>query len=365
MQSSVTLILCALVAITVLAAGCISDPSGNVINPAFQAENESSHNTPFSSHIVTGGAARDSIPPIETPRFITIEEADRSVDDTDIIFLIESEDNARIYPRLIMVWHEIVSDTIEGIPVAVTYCPLTGSAIRYNRTISGKTTTFGTSGKLLSSNLVMYDRDTESYWSQIMGLSIQGERAGSYLDLYPVIWTTYGKAKQRYPNALVLSQDTGHVRPYGADPYGFYDDPDGYYLSGGPFFPVLNSDPRLPDKEVVYGIRLLNETVAVRKSFLRERGIVEFELGTVPLVAWYDPELDTIRVFERDVHDILLSFTVSGDELRDNQTHSVWHLNGTGMEGTMKGVHLTPVTGFELMWFGWAGFYPDTRLIQD
>ena len=262
-----------------------------------------------------------------------------------------------------MVWHEIVSDTIDGIPVAVTYCPLTGSAIGYTRTISGKTTTFGTSGKLLNSNLMMYDRDTESYWSQILGLSIQGERAGSYLDLYPVIWTTYGKAKHRYPNALVLSQDTGHIRPYGADPYGFYDDPDGYYLSGGPFFPVLNSDPRLPDKEVVYGIRLLNETVAVRKSFLRETGIVEFELGTVPLVAWYDPELDTIRVFDRNVHDTLLSFTVSDDEMRDNQTHSVWHLNGTGMEGTMKGMHLTPVTGFDLMWFGWAGFYPDTRLI--
>lgn len=158
-----------------------------------------------------------------------------------------------------MVWHEIVSDTIDGIPVAITYCPLTGSAIGYNRTISGKTTTFGTSGKLLNSNLVMYDRDTGSYWSQIMGLSVQGERARLYLNLYPVIRTTYEKAKQRYPHARVLSQETGHVRPYHADPYGFYDDPDGYYLSGGPFFPVLNSDQRLPDKEVVYGIRLLNE----------------------------------------------------------------------------------------------------------
>ncbi|MFQ6119316.1 MAG: DUF3179 domain-containing protein, partial [Methanosarcinales archaeon] len=170
--------------------------------------------------IVSGGPPKDGIPSIDNPKYVTVEEADKWIQDNELVLAIIYKDVKRVYPLQIMVWHEIVNDVIAGDPILITYCPLCGSGIAYERTINGEEVEFGTSGKLYNSNLVMYDRKTNSYWSQIDGLAIVGELTGTKLtavSIDTVVWRDWKKA---HPDSEVLSQDTGFIRPYGRDPYG-------------------------------------------------------------------------------------------------------------------------------------------------
>jgi Protein of unknown function (DUF3179) len=200
--------------------------------------------------IQSGGVPMDGIPSIDEPEFVTVEEADEWIADNELILAIEYKGVKRVYPLQIMVWHEIVNDTIAGDPILITYCPLCGSGIAYERHIDGEEVEFGTSGKLYNSNLVMYDRKTDSYWSQIDGLAIVGELTGSELtpvSIDTVVWRDW---KGVHPDSEVLSQNTDYDRPYGTDPYG------SYYEDSYLFFPVENEDKTIHPKTVVYGIEV-------------------------------------------------------------------------------------------------------------
>jgi hypothetical protein len=185
----------------------------------------SRHTVPYAE-IISGGVPRDGIPPIDSPSFVSIEAANSWLADREPVIALEINGDARAYPLQIMTWHEIVNDSVGGIPVAVTFCPLCNSAIAFNRRIGEIVYDFGVSGKLRNSDLIMWDRQTESWWQQFTGEAIVGSLAGIRLDMLPAVIISWGDFRSAYPEGQVLSRETGFSRPYGRNPYAGYDDVD-------------------------------------------------------------------------------------------------------------------------------------------
>lgn len=306
--------------------------------------------------IVSGGPPRDGIPAVDSPRFVSAAEADAFLKDSDIVFGLVYEGVVRAYPQKVLVWHEIVNDVVAGVKLAVTYCPLTGTVLAFLRVVDGAETTFGTSGSLLNSNLVMYDRATASYWPQVLGVAVTGKQVGKRLGEVPMVWTTWGRWKARYPQTEVLSRETGFLRSYGSDPYGSYER-DSYYTVGGPFFPVRHEDGRLPAKEVVVGLREGGDALAVAKAKVKEAGVLNLALGEKPVLFVYDEGLDAVVVYSRLVGGKVLSFRLEGGSFVD-EGGVRWSLGGVSARGRLE-----RLPAFDAMWFAWVAFYPETELV--
>ncbi|NNJ97289.1 MAG: DUF3179 domain-containing protein [Gammaproteobacteria bacterium] len=198
--------------------------------------------------IVRGGPAKDGIPAIDKPEFIDADNAN-FLKDSDHILGIEIDGIAKAYPVSILNWHEIVNDAIEKTAYTVSYCPLCGTGIAFDRDVDGKIHSFGVSGLLYNSDVLMYDRETESLWSQIMGKAVTGRYKGTALHPIPIRHTTWSNWKQLYPTTQVLSTDTGYSRQYGRDPY------EAYQHASQTYFPVTHKAPgRYHPKERVLGI---------------------------------------------------------------------------------------------------------------
>jgi hypothetical protein len=231
------------------------------------------------SEFERGGPGKDGIPAIDRPKFVSIDDVDFLEPREPVIELVSNGD-ARAYPIQILVWHEIVNDSVGGIPVAVTFCPLCNTAIAFDRRVDGRTLDFGTTGNLRGSDLVMYDRQTESWWQQFGGRALVGELTGEKLEQIPARVVAWREFAQTHPRGKVLSRDTGHSRRYGENPYSGYDDVD-----SPPFFPTKNADDkRLPPKERVVFIERGADAVAVPFSTLQRRKRIRVEVGGRSLV---------------------------------------------------------------------------------
>jgi len=300
----------------------------------------------FTESMLSGGPDKDGIPSIDDPEYWDVDQADRFLDDGDIVFGVHANGTARAYPQRVLVWHEIVNDTVGGKAVSVTYCPLTGTALGFNR----GNTELGVSGRLINSNMVMYDRASDSYWPQILAAAIRGPLKGRGLKELRVIWTTWGRWKARYPDTSVLSNRTGYMRDYQKDPYGQYNPVRGYYKTNSrPMFPVMNKDTRFPAKKVMLGFRTAEATFAVDKDYLREEGIIHHEHNAEHYLVVYDPGLDTGWVYRSK--DSIRTEAIDIDFGPDGPRHEFF--NG-----------LTSINAFEAMWFAWAAFYPDTNVLD-
>ncbi|EST38281.1 hypothetical protein N566_08305, partial [Streptomycetaceae bacterium MP113-05] len=251
----------------------------------------------LAANVVSAGPGKDGIPAIDEPRFVPAGQVDFLSDDQPV-FCLDRPGDPRAYPQLVLVWHEIVNDTVGGAPLIVTYCPLTGTAIAFTGPPDGSALTFGTTGGLVNSNLVMYDRQTDSRWPQITGTAIDGRRKGQRLATTPLVWSTWKDWRRARPGTRVLSIDTGHVRDYGSDPYGSYTPPGGYYVDSGTLFPVLERDPRarFGDKDVVVAVRAGGHRLAISKDRIERSGSVRAELGGTAVTARWDRRLGTARV---------------------------------------------------------------------
>ncbi|HWP60486.1 MAG TPA: DUF3179 domain-containing protein [Candidatus Acidoferrales bacterium] len=319
----------------------------------------------FSRSVQAGGPPKDGIPPIDKPKYLAATEAEKFLKPKDIVFGLDYYGVIKAYPQKILVWHEIVNDEMRGERISVTYCPLTGSAVAFRgRSRDGTTLTFGTSGKLVNSNLLMYDRQTDSQWPQILGVAIDGKSKGVVLDEIPLAWTHWSRWRRRYPETLVLSSDTGYFRSYGRDPYGSYDEPGTYYDSGGPFFPVMAKDDRLAPKAVVVGVKANGQRLAIRKQALRERNVANISLAGLPLVAIYDPNLDIVRVFARVVAGSATNFVSEKGSILDELTGSQWTAEGRSIRGKAEGTQLKRHPSFDVMWFAWYAFFPQTQILS-
>lgn len=303
--------------------------------------------------IVSGGPPRDGIPSIDSPKFVSAEDAD--LQDSDLVLGLNINGDIRAYPLNILVWHEIVNDEVGGTPVAVTYCPLCFTNQVFHRTIDNQTVEFGTSGKLYNSNLVMYDRTNESLWSQALGQAIVGEHAGKKLERIPFDVAFWREWKALYPESKVLSQDTGFGRPYGVDPYG------NYYTDPNILFPVSHRDDRLGPKEIVAGLENEGSYRAYPIQQIEDNHIINDEIGDrkIVLMSFY-PFM--VRGFDRSVDDMILDFQYDGGKVIDTLTSSIWNFEGEAIEGVMKGKQLVRLPFDEGFWFTWVAFHPDTSL---
>ena len=264
-----------------------------------------------------GGPPKDGIPSIDNPKFVTVEEADEWIQDNELVLAIIYKEVKRVYPLQILVFHEIVNDNIAGDPILITYCPLCGSGIAYDSIINGEAVEFGTSGKLYNSNLVMYDRKTDTWWTQIDGKAIIGELTGMELREISIDTVTWGEWKTVHPDSEVLSQKTGFIRSYGRDPYGSYYE-DSYLI-----FPVENSDDRIHPKTQIYGVDIAGTYRAYREDDVERLGIIEDTVNGVDL-----------RIEQLPDGRVTIIRTESGEEV-------------------VKEVDY---------WFAWYAFHPDTDL---
>ncbi|MCL6509115.1 MAG: DUF3179 domain-containing protein [Anaerolineae bacterium] len=335
--------------------------------------------TDFSRHIVpyreilSGGPPRDGIPAIDAPRFVGVNEADGWLHNLDPVVFVQVGADARAYPVQILTWHEIVNDVVGSVPLAVTYCPLCNTAIAFERTFDGRVLDFGTTGRLRFSNLIMYDRQTETWWQQGTGLALAGEHAGRRLTFYPATIVSWQAFREAHPGGRVLSRDTGAQRRYGANPYVGYDNLNTRpFLYDGPATPE-----QLPQLARVIGVELNGEAVAYPYDELVRVHVVNAVLGGEPIVVFWAPgtasaldapaiaegrDVGAANAFSRRLGQRVLTFKFDGARFVDEQTGSAWNLFGQAVDGSLSGQALTPLVAVNHFWFSWAAFKPDTRV---
>lgn len=330
------------------------------ISENIQVTNGVKHIVPLDE-ILSGGPPKDGIPSIDDPKFVSVSDGDKFLDDDEIVFGIFLNGEARAYPKQILVWHEIVNDDIKGQPVLITYCPLCGTAIAFERKINNEAVEFGTSGKLYKSNLVMYDRKTDTYWSQVGGIAIVGELTGTKLKQLPIDTLTWGEWKKLHTDTIVLSRETGQIRPYGVDPYG------DYYTNRNVGFGATFTDTRLHPKAMVSGIVVDGIEKAYPFSEIVKVGLLNEKFGNVSLLITKlpdtkdSPELNTIRIFNRTVDGEVLEFELKDSKIFD-KFGGEWSFDGEAVSGKYNGKKLELIPSISAMWFSWLSIHPNTEL---
>ena len=332
------------------------------------------HSVPYAT-ILSGGPPKDGIPAVDIPKYVSLTEADLWIQPLEPVVSVEVDGQGRAYPIQILMWHEIVNDTLNGESLTVTFCPLCNTAIAFKRNVDGQLLDFGTTGRLRFSNLIMYDRQTETWWQQATGEAIVGEMLGAQLDFYPANIVSWESFKSKYPNGDVLSRDTGFGRDYGRNPYAGYDNINNYpfLYQGGPIPNELAAVAR------VLTIDLNGESVAYPYDVLKEVTIVNDTVGGEDIVVFWQAgvasALDTSELsagrdvgtgasFSRTLDSQTLTFTFDGTVIRDEETNSTWSIFGEAIDGELKGTQLNPIVSINHFWFSWAAFKPETRIYQ-
>ena len=331
------------------------------------------YSVPFNE-IMSGGPPKDGIPAIDTPQFDAVPDADKWLKPREPVILFERAGEARAYPLQILIWHEIANDTVAGQPVAVTFCPLCNTSIVFDRRLEGRVLDFGTTGKLRFSDLVMYDRQTESWWQQVTGEAIVGEMTSKRLVFLPSQIISWEMFKLTYPGGKVLNRETGHRRSYGSNPYVGYDD-----INSSPFLYRGPKDGRLPPMERVVTVSLGGEDVAYPFSVMEKVRVVNDTVGGRPIVVVFTKgvtsaldvgsipdsrDVGTAGVFERTLEGKVLTFKASGVRITDPLTGSTWNILGAATAGPLAGKRLTPLVNGNHFWFSWAVFKPKTRIYK-
>ena len=325
---------------------------------------------------VGGGPPKDGIPSIDVPKFVGVDEAEEFLDGSEPVAVVELEGEIRAYPLQILIWHEIVNDEIAGEPVAVTYCPLCNSTVAFRREVDGRPVEFGTTGMLRNSDLVMYDRATESWWQQITAVAVVGKLTGTKLEVLPSQILAWDQFQRLHPGGRVLSRETGFNRNYGSNPYTGYDsDPDSQ-----PFLLEGEADPSLPPKERVAAIQTGDGSAVVYPfSRLADEAPINDEIDGRLVAVFFDPnvasaldssaisagrDVGAAAVFERLAGARTLDFEAGPDQgtFRDVQTASTWTMSGEATAGPLKGTQLEQVPHDDQFWFALAAFFDDADI---
>ena len=270
------------------------------------------------SEIRSGGPPRDGIPALSNPSFVTQFEAASYMKDDDVVISVTHDNETRAYPFRILNWHEIVNDQIGDLHFAATYCPLCGTAIVFNRTVNDRILSFGVSGLLYLDNVLMYDHQTESLWSQLFLQSVTGSQFGTPLPFVPSAQMLYKSWREKFPEGKVLSDDTGHNRNYNVDPYAdYFQNPD-------PLFPVGDIRNDLETKAWVYGVLVDDFPIGFARDKLPSGQAFELTVNGSQITILYDESSQNIQVTDTE----------------------------TGQ----------PLTGLWSFWFAWQAFHPETDL---
>jgi hypothetical protein len=348
---------------------------GAPINAAQEFSTDFSISSIDFGEILSGGPPKDGIPSIDNPEFISVREVDGWINPNEPVILVDLNNEAKAYPLQILVWHEIVNDNVGGIPVIVTFCPLCNTAIAFSRTVEGEIYDFGTTGRLRFSNLIMYDRQTETWWQQAEGKAIIGTLTGTQLEFLPSAIISWDDFKKNYPDGLVLSKQTGFSRSYGRNPYVGYDDVNNPpFLYQGPETPG-----RLPPVARVLAIEIGTESVAYPYELLSQEFAVNDIVAGEEIAVFWSPgtasaldaaliadgnDVGTAVSYRRRLNDSVLTFFYDGKNIIDNETGSTWDILGNAISGELTGNHLEPVISVNHFWFSWVAFRPETRVYQ-
>ena len=271
-----------------------------------------------TSEIRSGGPPRDGIPALSDPSFVSQFEAASYMQDDDVVISVTHDNETRAYPFRILNWHEIVNDQIGNLHFAATYCPLCGTAIVFDRKVNNRILTFGVSGLLYLDNVLMFDRQTESLWSQLFLQSVTGSQFGTPLTFVPSDQMLYKSWRERFPKGSVLSNSTGHNRNYNVDPYAdYFQDPD-------PLFPVGDIRNDLEPKAWVFGVLVDDFPIAFARDQLPSGQLLEETVNGKQITILYDEPSQNIQVTDPQ----------------------------TGQQ----------LTGLWSFWFAWQAFHPTTDL---
>ena len=304
-----------------------------------------------------------SIPALYRPRYIRVQEADLNMSKEDVVFIALLPGGPRIYPQSIMVWHQVVNEVIDDVAYAVTYCPITGTLMAYDASMGGLNLIFDLEGRLYDGNSVLIDRNSGSLWLQETGMAFDGPLLGRGLPTIPVFWTTWGAARQTYPNGQVLAAPHGR-RAYGRDPYGSYHKKGTYYDNDRMVYPVQRMDRRFHRKTSMLCLELGGHLLGIDIGYVKRKGCVNFFLGPQALLAVHDRGLDVVRVFSRQVWAEPFLFISQFGRLLDINTRSVWDAaTGKALEGNLRGASMKEYFGGYSMWFAWYSMNPETLVI--
>lgn len=321
----------------------------------------------------------DGIPPIDEPKFFSIKEAKEVYFEHEPVIAIEANGKAKAYPLSILMFHEIVNDKIGDEYLAITYCPLCNAAMVFDRKneINGEEIImdFGVSGMLRNSDMVMYDRQTESWWQQFIGEALVGELAGMNLDIYPSMMISLGKFAESYPNGTVLSTDTGKDFEYGKNPYVGYDNIE----NKQPRLFKGEVDERLPAMERIINIRANGEHKIYPISMIQKKEVINDQFHDQKVVFFYDDgmtsvlddgnirkakKIGSVTVFEPVVDDQSLTFKKKKGRFIDKETKSIWDITGKCVDGKLKGKELRPIIHGNHFAFAWFAFEPECEVYE-
>jgi hypothetical protein len=326
------------------------------------------------AEIESGGPPKDGIPAIDRPRFVGTPVARAWLKPKEPVIVLRMEKDARAYPLQILMYHEIVNDTVNGVPVAVTFCPLCNASIVFERRAADRVLDFGTTGRLRFSDLVMYDRQTESWWQQFTGKGIVGHYAGTALKKVASEIVSFEDFVAAYPTGLVLSRETGYPRPYGRNPYTGYD-----RIDQSPFLFTGKKDERLPPMERVLSVSAGGKHRLYPLTLLERHPVVNQEFSGLPYVVFAKggmaSPLDSQRIeagrpipaataFERRLDGRVLKFDMREGKYIDAESGSEWNILGEAVAGPLKGQRLPGVDSGVHFAFAWLAFNPESEIVR-
>lgn len=307
-----------------------------------------------------GGPGKDGIPSIDDPKFTNANNVD-FLNDSDLVIGISENGITRAYPHVIMDWHEVTNDEINGAFFTLNYCPLTGTAFAWESVTENTKTTFGVSGLLYNANLILYDRNTGSNWSQLRLECVNGKLIGDKPKLYDVVETNWATWRTLYPDSQVLNTNTGFSRSYGISPYGDYAINNDRFI----FRPAITNSA-LPNKERVYTI-IDNDRAKVYKFSDFENGKVirdSFNVDDYLIVG----NNDIINAFKLDSNLSNLNFNYSfnnSEGFFSDDNGNVYSIFGKVINNSGNGASLEPVKSVVSYWFAIAAFYPNPEIYEN
>ena len=328
--------------------------------------------------ILTGGPPRDGIPAIDEPDFISVDNASQWLGGIEPVIALSLDGQTRAYPLQILMYHEIVNDQIADTPIVVTFCPLCNASIVFERTVGEGIDTrvldFGTTGRLRNSDLVMYDRQTESWWQQFTGVGIIGAYTDVELVRLQSQIVSFDQFGTQFPEGKVLSRDTGFERPYGSNPYRGYD-----AIDNNPFLFDGDVDPRLPAMERVLSVKLGGNTQLIPLTPLADTPLLNLSIGGTPVAVLAASSaasaldaniiadsriIPVAAAFGAELDGQRLTFVLEDGRVVDEQTRSYWNVFGRCIEGDLAGRQLTQLDQGVHFAFAWLAFDPDAEIVE-
>ncbi len=338
-------------------------------------------NTDFSlrniplGDVLEGGPPKDGIPAIHKPKFVSPQKAKPWLQSHEPVLIVSHKGVVKGYPLQILIWHEIVNDNVAGLPVLVTFCPLCNSALVFDRRVKGKALTFGVSGLLRNSDMIMWDLQTESWWQQITGRGIVGHYTEATLTMLPSPITTFAFFAEHHPKGQILSRQTGFKRPYGENPYVGYDSLQNFL----PFMLNKRPDPRLHPVERVLAVEVGKSARVYAYRTLEMHKVINDRLNKQGIALFFQPgatsaldkrsiaqskKIGSAVAYVSKINGISLTFSARNGFWYDTRTDSKWSFLGEALAGPMKGKQLQKARYGTHFAFAWLAFYPESSVYK-